>query len=635
MTRVLVVGAGHNGLVAAIHLAAHGLDVTVLEHAPRPGGASTSRRDAPRLRPRRSRRVRADDRRLPGHARAGARAIDWVDPRRRRRASVPRRERDRAAPRRGRDGELARLRRAGWTAAMEQLLPLASRWSRAILAPLPPVRAPARLALALRSDGAGVGAPAARLGGGARARPVRGRPARDRLAGGAPPSTAGCRRPRPGAARSACCCSSLGHSHGWPLPRGGMRCAGRRAGPRAREREGAAIRCEATVAARARARRPRGRRAARGRRGDRRRRRPHARSAPACWRGCCPPARCPARLHRRLRIWRYGTGAVQARLRALRPVPWTAAEARSRGRRARRRRARGADAARPTPAQRGEVPERPALVVGQQSLHDPTRAPAGQHTLYVYGARAGPLRRSPTTPSPTASRRSSSASRPGSPRSCSSARSRTPAQTEQENPSLVGGDLARRLLRARPAAAVPPRPAAVPLPHPAARPLRRGRVGPSRRRRPRHERPRRRPRPAARPQAPGAPDAGLRRVPRGRDRRAAAGLLRRADRLRAPARVAGRRPQRPRARARRPGPRRRRRVRGRRQASSASTTGCGRSTTSRTGSAASTSAATSATSPASGASSRSTATAPAPSSTSASTPACSSPARSAARSPTP
>src|SRR3954465_36355 len=42
MTRVLVVGAGHNGLVAAIHLAAHGLDVTVLEHAPRPGGATTS-----------------------------------------------------------------------------------------------------------------------------------------------------------------------------------------------------------------------------------------------------------------------------------------------------------------------------------------------------------------------------------------------------------------------------------------------------------------------------------------------------------------------------------------------------------------------------------------------------------------
>src|ERR1700754_3945241 len=42
MSRVLVIGAGHNGLVAAIHLAAHGLDVTVLEHAPQPGGATRS-----------------------------------------------------------------------------------------------------------------------------------------------------------------------------------------------------------------------------------------------------------------------------------------------------------------------------------------------------------------------------------------------------------------------------------------------------------------------------------------------------------------------------------------------------------------------------------------------------------------
>ena len=42
MTRVIVVGAGHNGLVAAVHAAGAGLDVTVLEHAPRPGGASSS-----------------------------------------------------------------------------------------------------------------------------------------------------------------------------------------------------------------------------------------------------------------------------------------------------------------------------------------------------------------------------------------------------------------------------------------------------------------------------------------------------------------------------------------------------------------------------------------------------------------
>src|SRR3954453_19253737 len=42
MTRVLVVGAGHNGLVAAIHLAAGGFEVTVLGHAPRPGGAAAA-----------------------------------------------------------------------------------------------------------------------------------------------------------------------------------------------------------------------------------------------------------------------------------------------------------------------------------------------------------------------------------------------------------------------------------------------------------------------------------------------------------------------------------------------------------------------------------------------------------------
>ena len=32
----------------------------------------------------------------------------------------------------------------------------------------------------------------------------------------------------------------------------------------------------------------------------------------------------------------------------------------------------------------GRLPERPYLVVGQQSLADPTRAPAGRHTLYCY-----------------------------------------------------------------------------------------------------------------------------------------------------------------------------------------------------------------------------------------------------------
>src|SRR5690242_2973422 len=40
--RVVVVGAGSTGLVCAIHLARAGLEVTVLEHSPSPGGASSS-----------------------------------------------------------------------------------------------------------------------------------------------------------------------------------------------------------------------------------------------------------------------------------------------------------------------------------------------------------------------------------------------------------------------------------------------------------------------------------------------------------------------------------------------------------------------------------------------------------------
>jgi glycine/D-amino acid oxidase-like deaminating enzyme len=40
--RVVVIGSGHNGLVAATHLAAAGVDVTVLERASRIGGATAS-----------------------------------------------------------------------------------------------------------------------------------------------------------------------------------------------------------------------------------------------------------------------------------------------------------------------------------------------------------------------------------------------------------------------------------------------------------------------------------------------------------------------------------------------------------------------------------------------------------------
>jgi phytoene dehydrogenase-like protein len=91
--------------------------------------------------------------------------------------------------------------------------------------------------------------------------------------------------------------------------------------------------------------------------------------------------------------------------------------------------------------QRGEVPGRPALVVGQQSRHDPTRAPAGRHTLYVYGHVPA---RFPEGDEEVADRIEAQLERfaPGFSALVLSRSIRSPAQTERENPSLVGGDLA-------------------------------------------------------------------------------------------------------------------------------------------------------------------------------------------------
>src|SRR4051812_23032657 len=148
MTRVLVIGAGHNGLVAAVQLLAAGVDVTVLEHAPRPGGASAS--------------VEVT---LPGfiHDHCAAFApmtvaspvmqeleldIDWVTP-------------DVVMAHPFPDGSAIALHRsvpetarsAGpqWERAMAQLVPRGDTLVKAVLSPLPPVRPGLRLALGLRN----------------------------------------------------------------------------------------------------------------------------------------------------------------------------------------------------------------------------------------------------------------------------------------------------------------------------------------------------------------------------------------------------------------------------------------------------------------------------------------------------
>lgn len=89
----------------------------------------------------------------------------------------------------------------------------------------------------------------------------------------------------------------------------------------------------------------------------------------------------------------------------------------------------------------GRFPERPALVVGQQSRHDPSRAPAGNQTLYAYA-------RVPQRPGlgdeEMAERVEARIEQfaPGFGGLVLGRRVRSPVALEADNPSMRGGDLA-------------------------------------------------------------------------------------------------------------------------------------------------------------------------------------------------
>jgi phytoene dehydrogenase-like protein len=441
--RVVIVGAGSTGLVCAIHLARAGLEVTVLEHSPRPGGASSS--------------VEAT---LPGFVHdhcAGynpmtiaspamreleleAEGVSWISP-----------EAIMAHP--FEDGTAIALHRdlgatvdslnaaqpgagAQWGALIEQYRPLATRLVEAILSPLPPVRPPLALAAALRRDGLLL---ARRMTGSAEAfgldvfdgatRPTAWFSGSAQHSGLAP-STAG-------SGAFGFLLQLLGHSHGWPFPAGGQ---GRLADAllALATRAGVRVRCAAHV----------DRVLVRG-----------GRAAGVLLRGgeelaardvvttisarpladMLPDDALPDRLMRRLRIWRYSTAAFKLDYALRRPVPWTAGEARLASvvhvGGELRDLAAAADA-----GQRGDMPDRPALVVGQHTLHDRSRAPEGQHTLYCYGHVPA---RYECSDEEVADRIEAQLERfaPGFSELVLARAIRGPERSEAENPSLVDGDL--------------------------------------------------------------------------------------------------------------------------------------------------------------------------------------------------
>ena len=106
-------------------------------------------------------------------------------------------------------------------------------------------------------------------------------------------------------------------------------------------------------------------------------------SAPALFLDLLPEAHVPRGLRRRMSRFPSGWGTFKLDWALSGPVPWKAPEARQSAvvhtgdsladleRFAREVRA-------------GKLPQHPYLVLGQQSLVDPSRAPAGQHTLWGY-----------------------------------------------------------------------------------------------------------------------------------------------------------------------------------------------------------------------------------------------------------
>jgi phytoene dehydrogenase-like protein len=152
-----------------------------------------------------------------------------------------------------------------------------------------------------------------------------------------------------------------------------------------------------------------------------------------------PPDAFPPTLTAELHRWRYGLGTFKVDFALSAPVPWRNEELRRAGVvHVGDSLEDQVEAARTSG--RGELPRRPSLVVGQHSLHDPTRAPAGRHILYAYTH----VPSDPGAPDDAIvelMEERIEAFAPGFRSTVLGRTVRPPRRLEQENASLVGGDL--------------------------------------------------------------------------------------------------------------------------------------------------------------------------------------------------
>jgi phytoene dehydrogenase-like protein len=146
--------------------------------------------------------------------------------------------------------------------------------------------------------------------------------------------------------------------------------------------------------------------------------------------------RLPARYQRSLLRYRYGPGAFKVDYALAEPVPWAAEEARRAG----TVHVGGTlteIAAAEAEVAAGRHPARPFVLVGQQSLVDPARAPAGRHTLWAYCHVPGGSDRDMTAAIEGQIERFA----PGFREVVLARRATGPAALEEHNPNLIGGDI--------------------------------------------------------------------------------------------------------------------------------------------------------------------------------------------------
>ena len=149
---------------------------------------------------------------------------------------------------------------------------------------------------------------------------------------------------------------------------------------------------------------------------------------------------CGAQLPRRYRAalgrYRYGPGVFKVDFALSAPVPWLAEECRRAGT-VHLGGTLAEIAAAEAAVARGGHPQRPYVLVAQQSLVDPTRAPAGRHTLWAYCHVPNGSAVDMTAAIEAQIERFA----PGFGDVVLARSTRGPAALEAENPNYVGGDI--------------------------------------------------------------------------------------------------------------------------------------------------------------------------------------------------